>query len=173
MLIEPPWLTRARRFIGVAEIKGPQHHTAILDLLDIADGVKDGKPLQGIRDDETPWCATFVSAVLELESIPSTRSAWARSYLTWGDELDKAAVGAIAVLERGPTSGHVAFVVGRTDLDQIMLLGGNQSDSVRISAFDTRRVLGYRWPKFTDPPANPGFIQLPTYVGGVPSSSEA
>jgi hypothetical protein len=45
--------------------------------------VQDGKPLQGIRDDETPWCATFVSAVLELESIPSTRSAWARSYLNW------------------------------------------------------------------------------------------
>ncbi len=170
---DPKWLEVARRFDGIAEIKGPQHNSAIIDLLDWADGKKDGQPLQGIRDDETPWCATFVSAVLELSGIVSARSAWARSYLNWGDELDKAALGAIAVLERGPTSGHVAFVVGRDGAGNIMLLGGNQSDMVKISAFDPQRLLGFRWPKFEPPPAEPGFLQLPTFVGGKLSTNEA
>jgi len=162
---DPPWLAIARRFEGVAEIKGPHHHTAIIDLLDMADGVKDGNPLQGIRDDETPWCATFVSGVLELAGVFSARSAWARSYLNWGVECD-ASLGAIAVLERGEKSGHVAFVVGRDGNNNLMLLGGNQSDMVRISAFDPQRLLGCRWPKFHPPPETPGFLALPTFVGG-------
>ena len=170
---DPSWLKIAYRFNGVAEIKGPHHNSAIIDLLDIADGADDGKPLQGIADDETPWCATFVSAVLELAGIVSTRSAWARSYLGWGEEMAAPALGAIAVLERGPTSGHVAFVVGRQGSDQIMLLGGNQSDMVRISAFPVSRVLAYRWPKFQPAPADPGFLQLPSFVGGELSTSEA
>lgn len=171
---DPPWLTLARRFDGVAEIKGPHHNSAIIDLLDWADGKHDGKTfIQGIRDDETPWCATFVSAVLELGGIVSARSAWARSYLNWGDELDQAAVGAIAVLSRGDHSGHVAFVVGRDAAGNVMLLGGNQSDMVKVSAFDTQRVLGFRWPKFEPRPTDGGFLKLPVYVGGKLSSNEA
>ena len=54
------------------------------------------------------------------------------------------ALGAIAVLERGPTSGHVAFVVGRQGNDQIMLLGGNQSDRVMIKRISKTRLLGAR-----------------------------
>lgn len=172
---EPSHLTVARRFLGVAEIKGPHHHTAILDLLDVADGKKDGKPLQGIADDETPWCASFVSAVLELDGIASARSAWARSYESWGDDVSVAVIlGAIAVLERGPKSGHVGFVAGRDAGGHVMLLGGNQSDMVRISPFDTQRVLSYRWPKGRPLPKGPlGFLALPLLdSNGVPSRNE-
>jgi uncharacterized protein (TIGR02594 family) len=144
---EPAWLKVARRFTGIAEVKGPHHNPTIISLLDIADGKTDGKGLQGIADDETPWCASYVSAVLELAGIQSARSAWARSYLNWGFPLHGPAVGAIAVLERGPKSGHVGFVVGRDAEDNLLLLGGNQSDMVKISAFDMQRVIGFRWPE--------------------------
>lgn len=168
------WGLIAARFDGVAEIKGPHHNPAILDLLDIADGKKDGRTLQGIHDDETPWCASFVSAVLELDGIPSARSAWARSYLNWGVDLvplGGAAVDAIAVLSRGDKSGHVAFVVGRDRAGNLLLRGGNQSDKVKVSAFDPQRVIGYRWPTKTNLPTTLGFLKLPVLkidgVGGV------
>ena len=172
---DPSWLKIAYRFNGVAEIKGPHHNSAIIDLLDIADGADDGKPLQGIADDETPWCATFVSAVLELDGIKSMRSAWARSYLKFGFKLAAPARGAIAVLERGEKSGHVAFVVGRDQAGNIMLLGGNQSDQVKVSAFPIRRVLDYRWPMGTAMAVKEmGFATLPLMDGdGRVSSSEA
>lgn len=168
---EPSWLMLARRYDGVAEIKGPHHHTAILDLLDVGDGKDDGKNLQGIKDDETPWCASFVSGVLELDGKQSARSAWARSYLKWGVKVPPA-VGAIAVLERGPQSGHVAFVVGRDAANRVLLLGGNQGDMVKVSAFGTERVLDYRWPEGATLPEAMGWPTLPVLSAGA-SRSEA
>ncbi len=168
---EPTWLKIARCFTGIAEVKGPHHNPTIISLLDIADGQADGNPLQGIADDETPWCASFVSAVLELDGKQSARSAWARSYLNWGFPIHGPAVGAIAVLERGPKAGHVAFVVGRSGMDEILLLGGNQSDMVKISAFDMQRVIGFRWPE-GEPVANISFLQLPLGKAGI-SNTEA
>lgn len=160
-MTEPTWLVRARTYLGAAEIKGPHHNPKIIELLDRADGADDGKPLQGIRDDETPWCATYVSGVLEEVGIKSARSAWARSYLKWGIAIDGPAIGAIAVLERGPTSGHVAFVVGRDSKGNVMLLGGNQGDMVKVSAFPMSRVLGFRWPAGQSAPATTTLLKLP------------
>jgi len=42
--------------------------------------------------------------------------------------------------------GHVGFIVGRDENNNLMVLGGNQGDSVKISPFSVDRVLGYRWP---------------------------
>lgn len=170
---EAPWLLLARRYVGVKEIAGPQHHPAILALLDAADGLVDGKRLQGIADDETPWCASFVSAILELSGYKSTRSAWARSYLNWGQKLIGPAIGAIAVLERGPSSGHVGFVVGRDGAGDVLLLGGNQGDQVKISAFDMQRVLGFRWPDGERLPDAQKFFALPLVASAGKSTSEA
>lgn len=173
-MTEPSWLVRARTYLGTAEIKGPQHNPKILHLLDEADGKDDGKTLQGIRDDETPWCASFVSGVLEESGITSARTAWARGYLKWGGELAGPAVGAIAVLERGPTSGHVAFIVGRDKHDNVLLLGGNQGDMVKISPFSMQRVIGIRWPKGVPAPATYRFLNLPVLSSdGKLSANEA
>lgn len=168
----PTWLIRSRAYDGVAEIKGPHHNPKILHLLDLADGkAGDGKTLQGIRDDETPWCATYVSGVLEETGIASARSAWARSYLGWGFSLSGPAVGAICVLERGPNSGHVAFVVGKDAGGNLLLHGGNQGDKVKVSAFDPGRVLGFRWPKGPALPALIGFPSLPVLKANAPLST--
>lgn len=169
----PPWFELSLKYHGVAEIKGPHHRDTIIDLLDWADGKKDGKPLQGIRDDETPWCASYECALLEMCGIVSPRSAWARSFGSWGDEMSAPAVGTFCLLERGPTSGHIAQVAGRQGTNRIVLHGGNQSDKVGYAAFDTQRIIGLRWPKFTAKPVGAGFLQLPVFTDLQLSNNEA
>lgn len=136
----PEWLDHARSYIGLREIKGRRHNATILRWL---------KDLRfGFSDDETPWCGTFVAAVLHESGKPFLRNgASARAWLNYGVKIDRPAVGAIVVFERGNNgwSGHVGFVVGVDRRGDLMVLGGNQDDMVRISPFDTDRVLGYRW----------------------------
>lgn len=132
------WVATARKYIGQAEVHGPKHNPLILEMW------RDIKR-SGIKDDETPWCAAFVGSVLEQSGIRSTRFESARSYLEWGFELEKAAYGCIAVLTRDG-GGHVGFVVGQSDVGDLMILGGNQSDAVNIKAFSPHRVTSYRWP---------------------------
>lgn len=161
---EPFWMIRARKYVGVAEVKGPQHSPVILRLLDAADGKPgDGRTLQGVRDDETPWCAAFVSGVLEESTVPSTRSLWAKSYATYGTRLEGPALGAIAVFDRGANGGHVGFVAGRYDDGSLAVLGGNQSDAVRISKFNmsSPKLLGFRWPPGFSAPDSVKFQDLP------------
>lgn len=135
---EPTWLKIARQLIGISETKGPEHTPEILQFWrDIKRG--------GIRDDETPWCAAFVGAVLERAGIRSSRFESAKSYLQWGLPLDRPIPGCVVVFGRSG-GGHVGFVIGKTAGDGLLVLGGNQGDAVNIRAFPRSRVLGYRWP---------------------------
>lgn len=138
MTFEPLWLQEARKYLGVREIPGVNHHPLIVGWWK---KIKRG----GIKTDEVPWCAAFVGAMLEDCGIISSRFESAKSYLTWGRSLPQPCLGAIAVLER-QGGGHVGFVVGRDGQGRILLLGGNQSDEVNIRAFPVSRIVGYRWP---------------------------
>ena len=136
--MEAPWLTEARKHVGLREIKGPAHAAEILAFWrEIRRG--------GIKDDETPWCAAFVGACLERAGIVSSRFEGAASYLKWGVKLDHPEVGCIAVISR-PGGDHVFFVVARDAGGNIVGLGGNQNDAVGLATFDRARVRGYRWP---------------------------
>lgn len=116
---EPRWLTEARKYIGLKEIKGPQHNPDILQFW------RDIKR-SGIKDDETPWCAAFAGAVLERSGIRSSRFESAKSYLQWGRELQTPALGCIAVFTReavgtldlllAKTSGAICLFLGATNL---------------------------------------------------------
>ena len=137
---EPIWLRRARQEIGVSEIAGKQHSKRVLSYWELSKLY--------FTDDETPWCAGFVGAMIEDCGIKSTRSGMARSYDKWGQPCG-AIPGAIVTFWRGSKSGgsgHVGFVVGKDQNGNIMVLGGNQSDAVNIKPFSTDRVIGYRWP---------------------------
>ncbi len=142
-----PWLEKAAEDYLVSEIKGAEHNPRVVQYF------KDAHS-SWFDDDETPWCAAAVSAWLERAGIHSARSARARDHLNFGTELIEPRFGAVVVLERGATSGHVGFVTGVTaDGKQIKVLGGNQSDSVNERMFPVSRVLGYRQPEgFTLPP---------------------
>jgi uncharacterized protein (TIGR02594 family) len=138
--MKPTWLLEAEKYIGLKEIPGLKHESKILNFWQV---IKMG----GIKDDETPWCAAFVGAMLEASRITSTESGWAKSYLKWGVLLTKPALGCIVVFDRAGGGGHVGFVVGLTTDGRINVLGGNQEDGVNIKPFPLTRVLGYRWPK--------------------------
>jgi uncharacterized protein (TIGR02594 family) len=128
----------------------------------------------GVNDDETPWCAAFVGNCLEEVGIKSTRSAWALSYADYGVKAP-CVPGAIAYMQRKNAAGkviggHVAFVVGRDQRGNIMLLGGNQGDKVSVAPFAPSRIMGYRWPKLPSPPVS----ALPMYASnGKLSQNEA
>lgn len=139
---EPRWLLYARAELarGVKEIKGPEHNPRILEYFTATKLVpRDG--------DETAWCSAFVGYCLQQTGFVPSGSAAARSYLKWGIPLGVPRLGAIVVLSRGenPLNGHVGFWVGQSPM-QVMLLSGNQADSVSIAAYGRWRVLGYRWP---------------------------
>jgi uncharacterized protein (TIGR02594 family) len=139
-LRQPAWLDHAWAELGQSEVSGSASNARIADYIH-----RVGHP--DVADDATPWCAAFVGACLDRAGISGTGSLLARSFLSWRVEADEPRLGAIAVLSRGadPTLGHVGFLVGTTG-DRLLLLGGNQSDSVSVEGFARGRLLGLRLP---------------------------
>jgi uncharacterized protein (TIGR02594 family) len=145
-----PWMTEARKLLGLRETKGAQHTPEILQMWK---DIKRG----GIKDDETPWCAAFVGAMLERAGVKSSRFESAKSYLNWGELLPLPLPGCVVVFTRDG-GGHVGFAVGRDKEGNLLVLGGNQGDAVNVKAFPVSRVSGYRWPLGVARPSEP----LPT-----------
>lgn len=133
------WLEIAKGEIGVAEYPGPDDNPRIVEYLR---STTYPNPV-----DEVHWCSAFVNFCIGQAGLKGTRSAAARSWLDWGVPLSKPQPGCITVFKRGtsPTSGHVAFYVGARGafLD---VLGGNQSNQVKVSPYPGANRLAYRWP---------------------------
>lgn len=95
----------------------------------------------------TAWCAAFVNWCLKQAGAPHMGIATAKSWLKFGTPLVAPVYGCITIIppsrSTGSTTGHVAFYVA-TKGNKVALLGGNQSDQVKISEYS--KVLGYRWP---------------------------
>ncbi|MEM1299609.1 MAG: TIGR02594 family protein [Pseudomonadota bacterium] len=93
-------------------------------------------------DDAVPWCSSFVNYCVEQSGRIGTSSQTARSWENWGQDVSAAPQeGDIVVFERVGKGGHVAFLV--EDLgDHVSVLGGNQSDRVRISTYPKNGRLG-------------------------------
>ncbi len=141
---EPSWMAIARAEICTREARaGQPSNSRILEYHQIT--------TLRATSDRIPWCASFLSWVLERAGIRSTRSARAKSYLDWGHALETPRPGAIAVFHRGsgaPTArgpGHVGFLVEERERD-ILLLGGNQGNHVNIRSYAKSRLMAYRWP---------------------------
>jgi uncharacterized protein (TIGR02594 family) len=169
---EVPWLIEARHWIGLKEIKGPQHEPEILRLRSDAG--------TGIRNDDDAWCSDFVGGCMKRSLVEPTRSAAARSWLHWGIDvkeprLEDIPPGAVLVFERPPNpwQGHVGFAVGYTSDGFLKLLGGNQRDSVSIADKSVSLLIGARWPvEFKDDVRM--LKKLPLLSrSGVPSANEA
>lgn len=135
---EPPWLVEARKHEGLAEIPGPKTNDII------------GRWLKQLgawwTDDETPWCGTFVAHCMQVASVTLPKN-WmrAKAWADWGIKLSAPELGCVVVFER-TGGGHVGFVIGRTIAGNLLVLGGNQGDRVKVSEFSRQRVVGYYWP---------------------------
>lgn len=140
----------AQRFIGLQEIAGNVDNPQILSMLKLDAG-------DWVEHDEVPWCSAFVNYICWLLRLPRSKSLRARSWLEVGTavQLKDAEVGDIIVLKRGKGSqpgpevidapGHVGFYAGLSDDEHLIeVLGGNQSDSVKVSRYPVDSLLGVR-----------------------------
>jgi len=135
----------AERYIGIREVPGSSVNPMIMKMLNLDQTWPD--------DDEVPWCSAFINWIHWILRLPRSKSLRARSWLQVGTPVFTPRRGDIVILSRGggdqpgpeviDAPGHVGFVSSVTP-SVVYVLGGNQSDSVCISAYDARRVLGYR-----------------------------
>jgi len=145
---DPPWLALAREQLGVTEMPGKETAPAIARwLLQIK---------AWWQDDETPWCGTFVGAMLqEAGFAPPAHPYRAKAYANgdWGILLARPCLGAICVFER-KGGGHVNFSVAEDRFGTLICLGGNQREAgkvhtgaVTVGRFARSRFIGAFWPR--------------------------
>lgn len=137
----------AQRFVGVSESAGATSNPQVLAMLRLDS--------PGVQDDATPWCSAFVNYIAWLLRLPRSKSLAARSWLGVGGavQLKEARLGDVVVLQRGSgeqpgpavlnAPGHVGFFAGLEDA-AVLVLGGNQGDSVSVARFPVSRILGIR-----------------------------
>lgn len=137
----------AQRYIGIEEVGGKVDNPAIMAMLKL--------DARWPSNDEVPWCSAFANYIAWLCRQPRSKSLLARSWLNVGVgiSLDQAEPGDIIVIKRGKgdqpgpenttAPGHVGFYAGSSD-GLIEILGGNQSDTVKISRYPVARLLGVR-----------------------------
>ncbi|MBP0484688.1 TIGR02594 family protein [Sagittula salina] len=135
-------LEAAGAHLGLAEWPGAKHNPEVIGFFN---AVGHG----WVKDDETPWCAAFVGAVLATLGLPHTGKLNARSYLQWGEKVhqSEALPGDVVIFSRGDpngASGHVAFLVRFDGSDRVVVRGGNQGNKVSDASYTVGRVLGYR-----------------------------
>lgn len=96
-----------------------------------------------VKDDEVPWCSEFVNWCLLQTGIKGTKSAVAKSFLKWGEELKEPEFGCIVIFGWDDGSGHIGFYINEAP-GGIRVLGGNQNDEVNIKVYKKDKVLSYR-----------------------------
>lgn len=142
--MKPAYIVEAEKLSGEREIKGKRHNEKIVELY--ADSGN-----AGVTRDEVAWCAAFVGATLRRAGYKSTGSLAARSYESYGRTLpgpQKYCIGVMKWVNSG-WRGHVGYVVDFND-KYVWMLGGNQSDRVKISRY-SRHGGRLRFTKFVLP----------------------
>ncbi|CAA0248867.1 conserved hypothetical protein [Tenacibaculum maritimum] len=132
-------ITTALSQIGTIEIKGKKHNPTILKYFK-----EIGK--KWVQTDETAWCSAFANWVAKTTGYPFSGKLTARSWLKIGQKITTPELGDVVVFWReSPESwkGHVGFFIRETPT-HIYVLGGNQNNSVKISAYPKKRLLQYR-----------------------------
>ena len=144
-LVEVPWMKTAQSYIGLKEIHGRKNNRTIMQW------AKDlGRNIRQIyTNDEIPWCGLFVAGCMHLNGVKINirNPLGARNWGKFGYEVTPC-YGAVLVFWRGSKSGwkgHVGFYASEDDY-YYHVLGGNQSDSVKITKVAKKRLLTARWP---------------------------
>ena len=138
----------AQRFIGVSEVSGSASNPHVLAMLRL------DQPWP--EDDQVPWCSAFMNYIAWLLRLPRSKSLRARSWLLIGNSIsleDAEAGFDVVILKRGSGNqpgpdvieapGHVGLFAGREG-SKILVLGGNQSNTVNVSRYPAGRLLGIR-----------------------------
>jgi uncharacterized protein (TIGR02594 family) len=138
----------AQRFVGTKEVSGTTANPQILTMLRLDDSWPE--------DDSVPWCSAFTNYIAWLLRLPRSKSLLARSWLTVGEviSLEEAEPGFdVVIFRRGSANqpgpavidapGHVGFYAG-VEGTKVLVLGGNQGDTVSIAGYPKSTLLGVR-----------------------------
>lgn len=114
---------------------GPRFHSGIQETADGWEAVA--------------WCAAFVNWCLAKAGCPHPDFAAAKDWIDFGTPLAHPQKGCIVVFRKladhGSSTGHVAFYL-HDEGDQVWVVGGNQSGSVRKQHYPKEKIRGFRWP---------------------------
>ena len=124
---------------GVKEIVGKNHNPIVLKYFN-----ETGH--EWVKDDETAWCSAFANWVCKKAGLEYSGALNARSWLNVGCEVEAPKLGDIAIFSRGNPNGwqgHVGFFIRETK-NWVYVLGGNQANQVKISAYPKSRLLEFR-----------------------------
>ena len=118
--------------LGVSEIPGTEANNETIMEYSRALGLEEW-----IHDDETPWCALFANYMLLRSDRVYQCSARVKDFLEdgFGLRLKEPTYGCLVILD----PYHVGFFVGYSGRD-VLVLGGNQSNSVNISRFPVESI---------------------------------
>lgn len=149
-MIELDWITTAKKFVGMHEIKDIEKLNMML---------KELKAPSYINN-KMAWCGTFVAYCLKQHGIIYPKH-WYRAldYLNYGAKLKAPCVGAVAIKTR-KGGGHVCFVVGVTTNGDLVCIGGNQNDMVSYAIYKQSDFDDFRWYGKTNTPS-PNRFTLP------------
>lgn len=120
----------AKKYIGYTETKN----------------TKELKRILGINPIHIAWCSAFITAMERRAGHKGTGDLLARSYLKYGFKvpINDAKLGDIVVFKRGKyPHGHVGYFV-RFEGNNVVVLGGNQDNSVKYSIWSQDKILGVR-----------------------------
>ena len=164
----PEWLNVMRTLNGTHEVSGPEANPVIAGMSDeIGKRYPEQKwycDLPSWDSDETAWCGLSAAYCMAMADIrppfkdkpaPDTdRWGWA---LAWADDEDfgealaEPRLGCVVVMERDG-GGHVTFFEHTADYgNTYMCRGGNQSNSVNLSAYNRSSVVALIWPREAGP----------------------
>ena len=125
---------------GLTEVLGPKSDPTILAML------KEMGYDDSADDSNIAWCSAALNYFCKKLGYERSGSLAARSWLKMPVVVLQPELGDIVVFWReSPSSwmGHVAVYINH-DMKYVYCLGGNQANSLIISAYSRDRVLGYR-----------------------------
>jgi peptidoglycan hydrolase-like protein with peptidoglycan-binding domain len=155
-----PWIVEMQKVIGLHEVRDNAKLRAWL----LSDGKTLGNPAA------LPWCGDGAETAIyrALPNEPRFENPYyARNWANFGRPANKPIpYGAVGYFERGPTSGHVGFLVSQ-NAENYGVLGANQGDTISVRPISKKRLLGARWPLTYELSTSP----LPLYTGNDPVST--
>lgn len=135
-----PWVDEIRKVLGFHEVRD----NATLKKWLVSDGKTLGDP--GVL----PWCGDAMETAIK-RSLPTEKFTgnlasnpyWALNWAGFGVHVEPR-VGAIGVFKRNG-GGHVGVLISQS-VNSYHVLGGNQGDSVSVTAVPKHTLVDSRWP---------------------------
>jgi len=144
----PRMVSEALELWGTKEAVGDANNPEILKWAQEVGG-DVGK---SYKADSTHWCGLTMALVARRAGkTPPAKPLWALNWRKFGEPSGQPDLGDIVVFVRDG-GGHVGLYVGE-DASHYHVLGGNQSDAVRISRYSIEQFREARKPPYMTAPA--------------------